>query len=235
MSNRSRRSWLASAMLLFAMPAAAQTITGPATVIDGDTLEMTGTRIRLFGMDAPEKAQTCNRGGNAWACGEDARALVETLISGRPVECTGRDTDVYGRLVAVCTAGGLDLGRSVVEGGLAVALQGPDSEYGLIAERAKAFRIGIWGTDFQTPAEWRAAHPRDAGPIRAVATRVEQTRTRPQIYRNKFGCAIKGNRSRRGEWIYHLPGMEYYDRTRPEELFCTEAQALAAGYRRSKV
>ena len=48
-------------------------------------------------------------------------------------------------------------------------------------------------------------------------------------------CAIKGNRSRRGDWIYHLPGMPYYEATRAEEIFCTEAQAQAAGYRRAIV
>ena len=48
-------------------------------------------------------------------------------------------------------------------------------------------------------------------------------------------CNIKGNHSRKGEWIYHLPGMPYYDRTRPEEIFCTEAEARAAGYRRAIV
>ena len=48
-------------------------------------------------------------------------------------------------------------------------------------------------------------------------------------------CNIKGNRNRKGQWIYHLPGMPYYDRTRPEEIFCTEAEARAAGYRRAIV
>jgi hypothetical protein len=46
---------------------------------------------------------------------------------------------------------------------------------------------------------------------------------------------IKGNRNRRGQWIYHLPGMPYYNVTRAEEMFCTEADAQAAGYRRAIV
>lgn len=46
---------------------------------------------------------------------------------------------------------------------------------------------------------------------------------------------IKGNRNRRGEWIYHVPGMPYYDQTQPEEIFCSERQAQAAGYRRAIV
>jgi hypothetical protein len=46
---------------------------------------------------------------------------------------------------------------------------------------------------------------------------------------------IKGNRNRKGQWIYHVPGMPYYEQTRAEEMFCTEAEARAAGYRRAKV
>jgi hypothetical protein len=48
-------------------------------------------------------------------------------------------------------------------------------------------------------------------------------------------CRIKGNRNRKGQWIYHLPGMPYYEQTRAEDMFCTEAQARAAGYRRAIV
>ena len=56
-----------------------------------------------------------------------------------------------------------------------------------------------------------------------------------QVYRNAFGCAIKGNVSQlNGEYIYYLPGMNYYDGTRPERLFCTEEEAQAAGFRRSR-
>jgi hypothetical protein len=48
------------------------------------------------------------------------------------------------------------------------------------------------------------------------------------------GCAIKGNRGSNG-WIYHLPGMPFYERTRAEQMFCSEADAQSAGYRRAKV
>lgn len=53
-------------------------------------------------------------------------------------------------------------------------------------------------------------------------------------------CNIKGNVSTRGERIYHVPGQDYYDETRisaahGERWFCSEEEALAAGWRRSKV
>lgn len=71
-----------------------------------------------------------------------------------------------------------------------------------------------------------------AEPRAAARSRTRQPR---QTYSSPSGCVIKGNRSRRGEWIYHLPGMPYYDVTRPEEMFCSEREAQAAGYRRAIV
>ena len=54
------------------------------------------------------------------------------------------------------------------------------------------------------------------------------------------GCNIKGNVNTRGERIYHVPGQKYYDKTRisashGERWFCSEEEARAAGWRRSRV
>ena len=94
--------------------------------------------------------------------------------------------------------------------------------------RARASGRGIWSSAFQPPGDFRSAgRPETSGTNRAVA---EAPQARPSA-----GCVIKGNRSRRGSWIYHLPGMPYYGQTRAEEMFCTEAEAQAAGYRRAQV
>lgn len=71
----------------FPSAARAQIFSGPATALDGDSLEMTGARIRLFGIDAVELEQTCQRGGEAWGCGHDAKAWLARIISGRTLEC----------------------------------------------------------------------------------------------------------------------------------------------------
>lgn len=224
----------ASVALSSAAPALAQEISGPAQVADGDTLSLGDMRIRLFGIDAPELAQTCNREGEQWACGEAARAELVKLVQDQSVTCLGRENDAYGRLVATCRVGRVDLGEAMVGAGWATAYTQYSTDYVEREALAKRFRLGIWAATFETPATWRAAHPRSAPNSRRTVVPA-QIASKPAIYRDAAGrCAIKGNHSRYGDWIYHLPGQEYYAQTRPEALFCTEEAAQRAGYRRSK-
>lgn len=213
----------------------AQSLTGTAAAVDGDTLAMEGTRIRLHGIDAVESAQTCQRAGATWNCGAEAAARLRQLVQGKQITCTGHDTDRYGRLVAACRAGQIDLAAVMVQSGLAVALPQYSDAYLEAEARAQDHRIGIWGAQFEMPSAYRAAHPRpNPGPRQAVGRPADRPASRGQSSASG-NCVIKGNRNRKGEWIYHVPGMPYYNATRPEELFCTEAQAVAAGYRRAIV
>ena len=238
---------LAGAGVIGAAPAQAHVVSGPARAVDGDTLDFTGYRVRLLGMDAPEARQSCQRNGAEWACGQEASARLAQLVEGQSVRCEGAEQDVYGRLVAVCVANGLDLGRAMVESGLAVVLPNGEDRYGPSEQRLKALRFGLWGAQFQQPADWRRANHADPAPPRApapdrpsaqisahISAQPASRPARAKVYRNALGCAIKGNHSWRGEWIYHLPGTLHYAETRPEALFCTEEQAFAAGYRRAR-
>ena len=148
-----------AAALLAGGPGAAGTLAGRVTVIDGDTLEMRGERIRLFGMDAPESGQTCQtREGRAWRCGTQAARELDLLARGRTVTCETRDTDRYGRTVAICTAGGVDLGSALVAGGHAVAFRKYSKLYVPAEEAAKAAHRGLWAGEFEMPSEWRKTH-----------------------------------------------------------------------------
>lgn len=186
-------------------------------VIDGDTLDLHGERIRLFGIDAPEMAQTCDRDGAAWRCGAwSARVLNDAIEAGR-VTCDPVDRDRYNRTVAICHVGGTDIGQHMVQVGAARAYARYSDRYLGDEVLAKAASAGLWAGHMVTPETYR--HP------------VSQTTT--------DGCTIKGNISKSGQKIYHMPGQRHYDKTRistskGEAWFCSEAEARAAGFRRSK-
>ena len=200
--------------------ASAEVVTGSARLVDGDTLEVRGQIIRLHGIDAPETGQTCRDGsGRIYRCGEEAEAALRELTDGRPVTCTGDERDRYDRLIAICSAGDTELNSAMVRSGWAVAFRRFSDDY-LEAEleAAKANR-GIWRGGFTRPVEHRAYLWEEAASVRPD------------------GCPIKGNISiNSGERIYHAPWSRWYSRTRINEAkgerwFCTEAEAIAAGWR----
>lgn len=209
-------------------------ITGTAEVVDGDTLRIGDTKIRLFGIDAPEARQVCESEETSWGCGEASTRQLQSLVEGQPVACLVRGIDDYGRSLAVCTVGGLELNRTMVAQGWAVAFRRYSGDYVTDEIRAKASGVGIWKSAFVLPEDFRqAAASAGIAPKPSHATsRLANVAPAPGVMGR---CAIKGNRNRRGQWIYHVPGMPYYEATRAEEIFCTEAEARAAGYRRAIV
>lgn len=133
---------------------------GAASVIDGDTLDIRGNRIRLHGVDAPESTQTCrNASGAEYRCGQQAALKLADFINRRPVICQSRDTDRYGRTVAVCKVGGLDMNEWLVREGLAIAYRQYSSDYVAAEQDAKANKRGIWAGAFEVPADFRRKKP----------------------------------------------------------------------------
>lgn len=125
--------------------------TGGFYAIDGDTLSSHGERLRLKGIDAPEYRQSCRRGGADWACGEEARKALVTMIKTGGPECRGRDRDRYGRLLVTCTVGNLDINAAMVRNGMALSYGGYAAEE-RVARQAKA---GVWAGDFERPSDYR--------------------------------------------------------------------------------
>ncbi len=132
----------------------AETLAGRARIADGDSLVIAGARIRLEGIDAPELGQNCGRAGGEYACGREARAALARLVAGRDVTCESRQNDRYGRALAVCAAGGVELNRAMVDAGWAVAYGG----YRDAEDAARRARRGLWAGDFERPQEWRRIH-----------------------------------------------------------------------------
>ena len=135
-------------------------IVGTASVIDGDTIEVRGQRIRLFGIDAPESSQLCSVNDKTFRCGQQAALALADKIGERTVSCTEKDIDRYQRVVAVCYLGSEDLNGWLVEEGWAIAFRKYSLDYVSDENEARKAKRGIWRGDFETPWEWRATHPR---------------------------------------------------------------------------
>jgi endonuclease YncB( thermonuclease family) len=232
-----RSSFLFGALLISSCSTAAaqSSISGTGRSIDGDSLMVGDREVRLFGIDAPEFGQTCKRGGQVWRCGAGAADELSKLVTGKQVRCLANDTDEHGRTVARCTVGNIDINRTMVATGYAIAYRHYSFDYVSAEDGAKANRRGLWAGTFEMPSDYR--HEEGQRSVEKLVRRVRSSpvvsslRSSPQP---SGGCNIKGNRGSHGR-IYHLPGMPYYNQTRAEEMFCTEAEAQAAGYRRAKV
>lgn len=131
-------------------------LVGAATVTDGDTVEIGGTRIRLFGIDAPESGQLCGDATDrTYPCGGRAANTLDTLLRGKTVRCTPRDTDRYGRTVAVCYVAGTDVNALMVRSGWSLAYRQYSTDYVDEELAAKADRAGLWAGSFVAPWDYR--------------------------------------------------------------------------------
>jgi endonuclease YncB( thermonuclease family) len=174
--------------LLLSLPALAD-LTGRASVIDGNTIEIHGQRIRLFGIDAPESQQLCQAGGESYLCGQQAALALSAHIAARPVTCARRDIDRYGRVLAVCSAADDDLNACMARQGWALAYRQYSTAYVADEEAAHVAGVGIWGGTLEAPWDWRRDRRK---PVAA-------NQNAPPA----ANCQIKGNTSSSGERIYH--------------------------------
>lgn len=149
-------------------------VTGQAGVTDGDTIRMgtatasqggqtkqlSSVRIRFYGIDAPEKAQTClDARGEAWFCGREATKVMGEIVRGKEVSCEVRDIDRYKRLVAVCSVAGIaDINAELVKRGLAVAYRQYSTDYIDEEDVARGAHLGLWAGKFDMPSDWRKTH-----------------------------------------------------------------------------
>ncbi len=193
---------------------------GIVRVIDGDTFEVAGQRVRIFGIDAPEGKQTCETEQRvSWACGAWVTSKVSVLYDGKRAVCRQVDKDRYDRIVARCDVDGRDVGQQLVSSGLAFAYRQYSMTYDLDEKEAAINDRGLHASRVQTPAQYRA------------------TRAKGRMPPDR-NCVIKGNITKGGR-IYHMPGQRDYERTginevKGERWFCSQFQAWTAGWRKAR-
>ncbi len=146
------------AACLCASTAQADNLSGQASIIDGDTLEIHGTRIRLWGIDAPEGSQLCrNDDSLPYRCGANAANELDAFIARRPVDCSPVSLDQYRRTVAVCSIDGVDVAEWLVRNGL--ALDWPmysKGKYNGAQRDAEHAGRGMWAGSYVEPWLFRA-------------------------------------------------------------------------------
>ncbi|PHO03052.1 nuclease [Rhodobacteraceae bacterium 4F10] len=221
---------LISLLLALSSPAFAAeppTLSGRASVIDGDTIDLHGTRIRLHGIDAPESGQRCQDAkSKSWRCGQKAAWALDHAIDRQRVTCRITDKDRYDRLIGTCSVGDTDLNGWMVQNGWAVAYRKYSNDYTAHERYAQNAELGLWQGSFVRPDKWRNGERLEAHtPVRAT--------------QQSGNCNIKGNISSKGARIYHMPGTKWYSRTKiseryGERWFCSEADARNAGWRRAR-
>ena len=222
--------------------AQAADLSGVPRIVDGDTLAIGGTKIRLEGVDAPETDQVClNVSGVRWACGIDARDQLAAHIGGREINCTSNSVDAYRRTLATCHLDGEDLNGWLVQKGWALAYVKYSSAYRQVEEEARANQRGLWQGAFIAPWDWRHRNNKTvilgafSVPIDAQAMLLGPSATDGAPSPD---CTIKGNISRNGQRIYHTEHQGSYARIKMDKgggrrWFCTPEEAEAAGWRKA--
>ena len=195
-------------------------------VIDGDTIELRNLKIRLQGVDAPELNQRCQTSdGFLYDCGQKSAEKLKNLLertNDKVLKCKFLGEDIYGRIIADCFLGEIEINSWLVRNGLALAYRKYSRRYVSDERFAERNSLGIWNGHHIKPWNWRRGDRLDV--------ELEQVKT---------VCKIKGNISSTGKKIYHLENSQHYSNTKisinkGEKWFCSEQAAIEAGWRKAK-
>lgn len=139
-------------------------ISGFAKVVDGDTIKINSKKIRLYGIDAPEKKQKCKKTyltisfmsfTKDYMCGEVSTQKLIKKINKQKLNCNILDVDRYKRLIGECFKRNINLNSWMVSNGYAVAYRKYSKKYVSDEINAKNNKLGIWQGKFQMPWDYR--------------------------------------------------------------------------------
>jgi endonuclease YncB( thermonuclease family) len=175
---------ICAALLLATIPAfaTAESLIGRASIVDADTFDLAGKRIRILDIDTPEPQQLCTRpDGQRWYCGQQASLALADWIGQRTVACETTKKDRYKRWLARCSVGGLDVAEWLAAQGWGVPYRECKCEVvRAAADKAKLAKIGMWSGDFQMPWEWRRTN--SGGLVGARSVALLEKNTQPTEY-----------------------------------------------------
>ena len=141
---------------LFLKLALSEEIFGLPVITDGDTIKISNNKIRLHGIDAPEKKQKCLKNAKEYNCGVAATKALVKKISKNMVKCQiQKNKDRYNRFIGVCFVEQEDLNKWMVRNGHAVAYRRYSKDYILDETFAKTNKLGLWSGTFLKPEKWR--------------------------------------------------------------------------------
>lgn len=211
---------LLGSRLIAAPPGQTEPMASTVQVIDGDTIQVDGQVTHLFGIVAPELGQRCWVDGVWSRCGMNAAFQLNKLIgvSQVPLRCTRVDSGDSSP-TATCMAGQTDIAHALLVGGYVLATAEADPQYRAAETEASRAKLGIWQSEFVTPADWRAG---------------ERLSGRDDV--DMDPCPVKATATAAGERIFFVPTDADYesvtvDAARGERLFCSVEAARAAGWR----
>ncbi len=148
--------FLAIALLNLNTKIFASEIIGIANITDGDTIKILNNRIRLHGIDAPEKAQECIKESKKYSCGKTATAALIKKTYKNIVTCKVQNKkDRYNRYIGVCYIDLTDLNKWMVRNGHAIAYRKYSKDYIEDEDYAKKNKLGLWSGKFMHPEKWR--------------------------------------------------------------------------------
>ena len=152
------RKLVTVALIFAASPAAAADVTGAASAINSDVIQIGDKRIMLFGMESVERNQACQIDGKSWQCWPAAVRQLETLTSQGDTTCReARPPDRYGRLLALCEINGKSLNEAYVRTGFAVARTDETDAFVEAEKAAREAKIGLWQGKFMKPWDYRVS------------------------------------------------------------------------------
>jgi len=134
---------------------AQEIVEGNVKVIDGDTIHIGKNKIRLHGIDAPERNQKCFTSNNEWDCGKESTNSLIGLINSRKVSCIILDQDRYKRDIGECYINNLNINKWMVQNGWALAYRYYSKKYVEVENLAKENNIGLWVGEFENPWDFR--------------------------------------------------------------------------------